>query len=315
MIKFGAITIDVSHPLAFSEKLLLGDRGRYTAVFNDGFRGDDEVRAFAEKRGLKICSSIEELAKEADVLMVHSCNWDKHLDYARRVAACGKPVFIDKPIVGSLKDAQELKKLQNEGATILGTSSLRYCKEVKDVCERLDAAGEKVVHINATVGLDEYNYAIHGIELILAIVRDEPVSVKYLGTARIEKRQCDSFMISFAGGATAIYQVYLGRFTEFNVTVLTTGGDPDNDRCFKVDNSAFYAAMLDEICNKLEGKPSRLASLDDMISSVKVALAAKCSKESGGKEIRCDAEELEEVCYDGYAFESEYSASARKIYL
>ena len=315
MIKFGAITIDVSHPLAFSEKLLLGNRGKYTAVFNDGFRENDEVCAFAEKRGLKICSSVEELANEADVLMVHACNWDKHLDYARRVAACGKPVFIDKPIVGSLKDAEELKKLQNEGATILGTSSLRYCKEVKEICDRLDNAGEKVIHVSATVGLDEYNYAIHGIELILAIVRDDPKSVKYLGAAEIQQRKCDSFMISFASGATAIYQVYLKRFTEFNVTVLTTGGDPDNDRCFKVDNGAFYAAMLDEICNKLEGKPSRLATLDDMISSVKVALAAKCSKESGGKEIKTDSPELEDVRYDGYAFEEEYSASARKIYL
>ncbi len=315
MIKFGAITIDVSHPLAFSEKLLLGGRGKYTAVFNDGFRGEDEVRAFAEKRGLKICASVEELASEVDVLMVHSCNWDKHLDYARRVAACGKPVFIDKPIVGSLRDARELYALEKAGATILGTSSLRYCKEAKDICEALDKAGQKVVHLNATVGLDEYNYAIHGIELILAIMRDEPKSVRYLGTAEVENRKCDSFMISFAGGATAIYQVYLARFTEFNVTVLTSGGDPDLDKCFKVDNSAFYSAMLDEILNKLEDKPTRLASLDDMITSVKIALAAKYSKENDGKEVKTDAPELESVSYDGYAFEKEYSASARKIYL
>ena len=47
MLKFGAITIDTSHPKSFCKKLEEGDRGRYVAVFNDGFRGEDETNAFA----------------------------------------------------------------------------------------------------------------------------------------------------------------------------------------------------------------------------------------------------------------------------
>ncbi len=113
----------------------------------------------------------------------------------------------------------------------------------------------------------------------------------------------------------SIYQVYLDRFTEFNVTVLTSSGDPGLDRCFKVDNSLFYSAMLDEVCEKLEGKPSRLASLEEMITSVRVALAAKASKENDGETISIDDDQLEDVSYDGYAFEREYAESARKIYL
>ena len=82
MLKFGAVTIDVSHPKTFSK--VLGDlgRGQYTAVFNDGFRGEDEVIGFSEPLGLKVCGSLEELADEVDIGMIHSCNWDKHIDYA-----------------------------------------------------------------------------------------------------------------------------------------------------------------------------------------------------------------------------------------
>ena len=315
MIKFGALTIDTSHPLAFSEKLLDGGRGKYTAVFNDGFREDDEVFSFAEKRGLKICNSPEELAREVDIVMVHSCNWDKHLDYARRITTCGKPVFIDKPIVGSLADARALLELEKCGATILGTSALRYCKEALNLRRDLDASGERVLQMSTTVGVDEYNYAIHAIELILAIVNDRAESVKYIGSSAIGESTCDSFVISFSGGASAYYHVYLGRFAKFNTTVLTSGKSVSGDRCFTVDNGAFYSSMLDEICNKIEGKESRLVSLSDMIESVKIALAAKCSKQSGGREIRTDSPELEKISYDGYAFEREYSAAAKKMYI
>ena len=46
MIKIGAVNIDISHPLVFSEYLKKTQRARYTAVYNDGFREDDEVEAF-----------------------------------------------------------------------------------------------------------------------------------------------------------------------------------------------------------------------------------------------------------------------------
>lgn len=68
MIRIGVVNIDVSHPLAFAGELNKGNRAKYVAVFNDGFRGDDEVNSFVEKKGLeKICHSIDELADYVDV--------------------------------------------------------------------------------------------------------------------------------------------------------------------------------------------------------------------------------------------------------
>ena len=93
MLKFGAINIDTSHPLGFSEYLSKGERGRYVAVYNDGFREKDEVEAFAKKNNLKICDTIEELCSLVDVAFVHSCNWDKHLDAMKKVIKCKKTVF------------------------------------------------------------------------------------------------------------------------------------------------------------------------------------------------------------------------------
>ena len=111
MLKFGAITIDTSHPKSFTKKLAEGERGRYVAVFNDGFRGEDEVNAFAGFNNLKVCSSVEELADMVDIGLVHSCNWDKHMSYIDAFAKRGKPIFIDKPLVGNLADIKKLQAL------------------------------------------------------------------------------------------------------------------------------------------------------------------------------------------------------------
>ena len=122
MLKFGAITIDTSHPKSFAKKLSEGDRAHYVAVFNDGFREEDEVNSFANHYGMKVCSSVAELADLVDLGLVHSCNWDKHLSYVAPFIERDKPVFIDKPLVGNLKDARKLMELVNSGAKILAAA-------------------------------------------------------------------------------------------------------------------------------------------------------------------------------------------------
>ena len=58
-------------------------RGRYVAIYNDGFRGDDEVEGFMRKYALeKRCDTVQELAEMVDIGFIQGCNWDKHLFYA-----------------------------------------------------------------------------------------------------------------------------------------------------------------------------------------------------------------------------------------
>ena len=110
MIKIGAINLDTSHPAAFAETYRNGNRAKYTAVYNDGFRTDEEVQAFMDINGIeKRCKTLKELVEQVDIGMIHSCNWDNHIDEAMPFIEAGKPVFIDKPICGSLKDCKELE--------------------------------------------------------------------------------------------------------------------------------------------------------------------------------------------------------------
>jgi predicted dehydrogenase len=51
------------------------------------------------------------MADKVDIGFIQSCNWDKHIDQAMPFIQKGKPVFIDKPIVGSMKDIERIEKL------------------------------------------------------------------------------------------------------------------------------------------------------------------------------------------------------------
>lgn len=313
MLKFGAITIDTSHPKSFCKKLTEGERGRYVAVFNDGFRGEDEVNAFAEFNNLKVCSSVEELADMVDIGLVHSCNWDKHLSYVAPFIERNKPVFIDKPLVGNLKDARKLVELVNAGAKILGSSALRYCYEVEAIRAALKENNANIVHINISVGTNEFDYAIHAYEMLCTLMNDAPLNARYVGTANASTQTCDSYFFTFANGATAVLNNVMPKHTGFHVTVLTDVKAADT--CLTVDASKLYEAMLIQVCNAMEGKENALAPIADQLHAVKAALACKASKLAGGKAISLDDPCLEDVAFDGYAFEESYGAAAAKSYL
>lgn len=312
MIKIGVVNIDTSHPLEFALELQKENRARYTAVFNGGFRGEGEVNAFADKFGLeRICNSIEELADIVDVGFIQGCNWDKHLEYAMAFIERGKPVFIDKPMVGNIADCRTLMELEEKGAEILGSSSLRYCNEIKNFLNLSESERGNVIHVDVTVGVDEFNYAIHGAEAMCAVANSKPVSVKYVGASHTDNLICDTYFTEFESGATGCYHCLLGKNTEFNVMIITT----TSSFCFKIDSSALYKSLLDQICNKLEGKLHCLSGMEELTDSIKVLLSGKCSKEKGGKSVDINSPELESVCFDGNAFEKEYALKSKSVYL
>ena len=313
MLKFGAITIDTSHPMAFAEYLAKSDRARYTAIFNDGFRGEDEVNSFAKHHNLTVCNTVEELAEIVDIGMVHSCNWDKHLGYIDAFAKRNKPIFIDKPLVGNLEDCKKIQALVDSGVKILGTSALRYCYEVDRVRSKAAEVGANILHINLTVGVDEFNYAIHAYEFVCALLDDHPVSVRYIGSSTSGKLPCDNYFLRFKGGATAIISGITGKYTGFHTAVLTDNGAAD--ACFSVDTGKLYEAMLNEVFNELEGKENKLAPMTELLIPIKAALACKASKLADGKEMTLNDEDIANVSFDGYVFEATYGASATKSYL
>ncbi len=312
MLKFGAITIDVSHPKTFSTALSQGDRARYTAVFNDGFRGDDEVQAFSELYDVTVCNSLEELADQVDLGIVHACNWDKHLGYLAPFIERGKPVYIDKPLVGNLADARKLLALTKAGAKIIGTSALRYTEDIVAAKAAAAEKDAKILHVDVSVGNDDFNYGIHALEAICALIESKPVSVKCVGTAEKDGIACYTYLFTFEGGETACFHNSTKKSSAINTLIVT---DKGSDTAFTLNAKVYYTCLMEQVCNYMEGKENILASMEEMLIPITLALACKASKEAGGEEIRLDDPRLEDVSFDGYEFERSYAASTKKIFV
>lgn len=310
MYRIGTVNIDTSHAPSFAEILLKGDVARYTAIYNDGFRTDEEVETFMKNFGVtERYTDLSEMAKHIDIAFIQSCNWDRHIELSMPFIEAGVPVFIDKPLVGNLKDCKTLEKLAEEGKVILGTSAMRYTYERDSFFAVPEEQRGKILHVSTMVGVDEFNYAIHSIESILGFLKgDTAVSCRHIGSSMVDDVPTDSYHVRFASGATACYHICLKGWQPSTALVMTQ----KTSFAYKLDVNKLYEAMLKHVCAWLEGKENDLVSVADMTMGVKIMLAGKKSKENGGKEIL-----LSDLCdtdpgFDGYVFEEFYAESQRK---
>ena len=102
------------------------------------------------KFGVTIVGSIDELLAQVDVVLLESVDGRPHLEQARPVFKAHKPVFIDKPIAGSLADAIAIFDLARETNTpCFSSSSLRFGTGIATI-------QEQVRHVGEIVGCDVY---------------------------------------------------------------------------------------------------------------------------------------------------------------
>jgi len=312
MIRIGCVNIDTSHPKAFAEYLRKGSRARYVAVYNDGFRGDDEVQGFIKAYGLeRRCESVEDLAEVSDIGFIQGCDWDRHLELSLPFLKRGKPVFIDKPAVGSLADCAKLEELAASGAPVLGSSSVRYAEEIVAFSKRPESEAGRILNVFGTAGVDEFNYAIHIVEAFGGLLGPTAVSTQFLGSSSVDGKRSESFFMKLSSGASASYCLTYGLWQPFEIVVTTTKGTFQ----FRIDTAKIYGALLDRICDFMEGGANALAPVPSLTNSIKAMLAGRVSRERGGGEVLISGIPSDDPGFDGAAFAKSYAQAAGKLYI
>jgi predicted dehydrogenase len=86
------------------------------------------------KYHVRLVETIPDLCRQVDAVLLLSVDARQHLDQVRPVFAARKPVFIDKPLAGSVKEALEIVRLARQsGVPFFTASSERYAKPVADL--------------------------------------------------------------------------------------------------------------------------------------------------------------------------------------
>ena len=189
-IRIGIIGTDTSHVPAFTQMLNDPSRpdhvpgARIVAAFKGGSpevessrtRVDKFAAEIHEKWGVELVNSIEELCKKVDAVLIESVDGRPHLEQIKPVLKAKKPVFIDKPFAGSLRDAKEIVRLAKAaGVPFFSSSSLRFVPDIQEM-KKNPALGDLVGAIAFSPSSlephhpDLFWYGIHGVETLYTLM-------------------------------------------------------------------------------------------------------------------------------------------------
>ncbi len=187
-LKVGMIGLDTSHCIAFTK--LLNDENappelagcKVVAVYPKGsadiVSSTSRVPNYTKdikKLGVRVVDSIDELLKQVDVILLESNDGRPHLEQLRPCLKAGKPVFIDKPIAGTLVDAVKIfAEAEKAGVPVFSSSSLRYGKTTQSArkgslgkisyCQTHSPCSIEPTHP------DLFWYGIHGVESLFTVL-------------------------------------------------------------------------------------------------------------------------------------------------
>ncbi|GGG19521.1 Gfo/Idh/MocA family protein [Paenibacillus abyssi] len=189
-LRIGIIGTDTSHAAAFTR--LLNDPsdphhvpgGKVIAAFPGGSPdfplSINRVEAYMEKLrseyGVQATESPEDVAAQCDAILLEAADGRVHLELFKRIASYGKPVFIDKPLALTTRDAGEMLTIAAEqGIPVMSCSALRYAEQLTAVLEQNGRTGILGTDVYGPMSVEPtqghyFWYGIHSVEMLYAVM-------------------------------------------------------------------------------------------------------------------------------------------------
>jgi Oxidoreductase family, NAD-binding Rossmann fold len=295
-IRAGIIGLDTSHVTAFTQLLnapspkpeVAGVRvvAAYPGGSPDLPASRDRVAGFTQelrdKFGVEIVNSIDDLLSRVDVVLLESVDGRPHLEQARPVFKARKPVFIDKPVAGSLADAIAIFELARTTDTpCFSSSSLRFSPGVVEM--RTNAKIGDVLGCDAygPCSLEEHHpdlfwYGVHGVEALFTIM-----GVGCEKVSRVQTEGSELVTGVWKGGRIGTYRGIRQGHHDYGATVFGTKGVAPSG------GYGGYEPLVVEIVKFFKtGKPP--VSAEETVEIFAFMEAADESKRQGGKPVEIE---------------------------
>ena len=296
-LRAGIIGLDTSHVTAFTKLLNAADPKpelagvRVVAAYPGGSpdlpASRDRVAGYTQELrdqfGVAIVSSIDELLARVDVVLLESVDGRPHLEQARPVFQAHKPVFIDKPVAGSLADAIAIFELARKTNTpCFSSSSLRCSPGIAGMRTNVKVGDVLGCDAYGPCSLEEHHpdlfwYGVHGVETLFTIMGT--------GCERVSRVQTEgSELVTgvWKGGRIGTFRGVRQGHHDYGATVFGTKGIAPSG------GYGGYEPLVVEIVKFFKtGKPP--VSAEETIEIFAFMEAADESKRQGGKPVEIEA--------------------------
>jgi len=294
-LRAGIIGLDTSHVLAFTkifnDPKSTGDIAdvRIVAAFPGGSpdiaSSHDRVEEYTKKvreMGVEIVDSIPALLEKVDVVLIESVDGRPHLDQVRPVFQAGKPVFLDKPLAGSLVDAIVIAELGAKyKVPFFSSSSLRFGPSVEKM--KKDPRLGNIVgcfawspcHLEKTHP-DLYWYGIHGCELLYTYMGTGCVQV-----SRVQTEGTDSVTGVWKDGRVGTFRGIRDGKNDYGAIVFGTKGN------LLAAGYEGYGPLVEQIAHFFKTHEPPVA-VEETIELMTFMEAADESKRHGGAPVKLE---------------------------
>ncbi len=256
----------------------------YPGGSNDVESSYTRVPKFTEElkgMNVEIVSTIPELLTKVDAVLLESVDGRPHLEQAIPVFKSGKPVFIDKPLAGTLADAIAIDMLAKKyNARWFSSSSLRFSADFYKY--RSDEALKASVRGADSWGpceLEKHHpdlfwYGVHGVELLYTAMGQGCESV-----TRASTPGTDLVVGVWKGGRVGTFRGLRDGHKGYGLVVF---GDKAIKLSEKYDG---YGPLADQFVKFFEGGEVPVANAEtlEMFAFME---AADVSKAKGGAPVK-----------------------------
>ena len=286
-LRIGIIGLDSSHTVEFTRRFQAPDCPpdqrvagvtvtrcmRFETPFQDR-AGLDGRQQELEGWGVEVTEDFDTAVAGADAVLIEINDPNLHLEYVRRCAGLGVPLFLDKPLAQDLAAGLEIARIAAEhDLRVCSASSLRFAAGLQDACAALPAPRHVTTFgpINrAAAGSSIVWYGVHAVEMLVrAIGRGaSTVSTHRWGEDAV-------LVVEYADGRTGVVELFVGGGYG---GVLRSGHDVVP---YTVDHAGIYPALLNELVPFLAGGASPVP-LEDAVEVIAILDAAERSSQAGG---------------------------------
>jgi len=305
-LRIGLVELDTSHADSLAGAIGQLEGAELYAIINRGLvYGKERTDKFASEHKVKhVCKTLEEMVPLVDVAFSIGVNWENHVSDAEPFIKAGKPVFIDKPVVGRESDARALMELVAAYKTpVFGGSTYRYQDNLGQFKEQFQKRVDKVAltvygKINSHGRddmLDLIYYGIHGTEIMQELMGLGAVSVSYLDFYRkqhiihvhYDDRPPVILMLGWARNRNEV-----ALLTDTNLeNFVPRGGDP---------YSKILSAMARSITTRKADRP-----ISEQVEACRILIAAQKSRIQARKVYLAELTEADG--FNGKKFGLEYA--------